>query len=58
MDKPDLRDREGNPVEVVSVKSVKLKRGGREELERLPWYSNGRGEWFVELKRIADWVKR
>lgn len=58
MDKPEIRDREGVPVEVVPVKGVRLKRGGKEELDKLPWYSNGKGEWFVELKRIAEWVKR
>ena len=54
---PEVRDKEGKPVELVPVKSVRLKRGGREVLERLPWYSGPGGEWFVDRKGIEDFIK-
>ena len=54
---PDVKDKDGNQIDLVSVKSVKLKRGGREVLESLPWYSNQKGEWFVERPKIAEYIK-
>jgi hypothetical protein len=57
MDSPEVKDKDGKPVELAPVKSVKLKRGGRDELEKFPWYANSKGDWFVELDLIRDYVR-
>lgn len=57
MNSPEVKDKDGNLVELAPVKSVKLKRGGRDELEKFPWYANGKGDWFVELDLIRDYVR-
>jgi hypothetical protein len=57
MDLPEVKDKDGKPVELAPVKSVKLKRSGRDELEKFPWYANGKGDWFVELDLIRDYVR-
>lgn len=53
---PDVKDKNGNPVELVNVKNLKYKRGGKDAVEALPWYSNGK-DWFVEKSMVVDYVK-
>lgn len=56
MDAPEIRTKDGLQVELVKVKGLKYKRGGKEAVESLPWYSNGK-DWFVEKSRVTDHVK-
>lgn len=53
----ELRDREGSLVPVVRVSGLKLRRGGREVLERLPLYRGVSGEWYVEQRLIREYLK-
>jgi hypothetical protein len=51
-----LKDKNDEELELVSVKKLKLKRGGNDYLETLPWYSDGK-DWFVEKELIKDYIK-
>jgi hypothetical protein len=51
-----LRAADGTPVELIAIKSIKLRRGGKDYMESIPWFSNGK-EWFVERSRIASYLK-
>lgn len=51
-----LKDKNDDELELVSVKKLKLKRGGNDYLETLPWYSDGK-DWFVEKELIKDYIK-
>jgi len=51
-----LKDKNDEELELVSVKKLKLKRGGNDYLETLPWYSDGK-DWFVEKELIKNYIK-
>jgi hypothetical protein len=51
-----LKDKNDEELELVSVNKLKLKRGGNDYLETLPWYSDGK-DWFVEKKLIKNYIK-
>lgn len=57
MCKPELRDKEGVEVELVPVKGLRFRRGFGDIVERLPLYANEKGDWFVELKDVAEFIK-
>ena len=56
MTPPELRDRDGKQVELVKVKGLRYRRGGKDAVESLQWYSNGK-EWFVEKLKVVDYIK-
>jgi hypothetical protein len=51
-----LKDKNDEELELVSVNKLKLKRGGNDYLETLPWYSDGK-DWFVEKELIKNYIK-
>ena len=51
-----LRDKDGNILEIVPVKGLKLRRGGKEHLESIPWYWDGK-EWYVEKVKLSSYLK-
>jgi hypothetical protein len=53
MEVPDLKDKEGNQVELIYEKKVKgLKRGSKPLLDTLSMYANSQGQWFYEKADI------
>jgi len=53
MEVPDLKDKEGNQVELIYEKKVKgLKRGNKPLLDKLSMYANSQGQWFYEKSDI------
>lgn len=53
MEVPNLKDKEGNQVELIYEKKVKgLKRGNKPLLDTLSMYANSQGQWFYEKSDI------
>ena len=42
-----LRNADGTPVELIAIKSIKLRRGGKDYMESIPWFSNGKGSQTI-----------
>ena len=51
-----LKNNNDEELELIPVNKLKLKRGGNDYLETLPWYSDGK-DWFVEKELIKDYIK-
>ena len=49
---PEVRDKEGNLIELVHTNKAKVGRGNKHLLEKIPMYSCGNGEWYYEKKDI------
>lgn len=54
---PTVLNQNQEEINLINVKKVKLRRGGREYLETLPWYSADGKDWFVEVAKIQDYIK-
>lgn len=52
MELPNLKDKEGNQVELIHHKKAKVKKGNKHLLDKLPMYANSDGEWFYEKKDV------
>lgn len=54
---PTVLNQNLEEINLLNVRKLKFKRGGREHCETLPWYSADGKEWFVEKELIEDYIK-
>jgi len=55
--KPILKDKSGQDVELIPVKGLKLRRGFSHLVDNLPLYAGTNGEWYIELKDVEEYMK-
>jgi hypothetical protein len=56
-DIPPVKDKNGNQIELLPIKVLKFKWGQKEVLDRVPMYSNIKGDWFVEKRLVQEYLK-
>jgi len=54
---PSVKDGKGKDLELVNIKNVRLKNGGKKLIEVSPLYSSDGKNWFIEKNLISDHIK-